>query len=212
MVKELDRSVLRVIEASLTPPLRLALKMLPAAQHPLDEDLSKLLDDTALVDVAFAVHGQHFLAHRCVLAARSPYFCGLFEAGTGMSEGGGRAAGNGIVMEGVSAGAFRMCCGSCTRTNYLRRRTVERGWSRGDGTGGRSVPGGGALRALPTAVQRGVGGRQCGGVVGAGARQRAGGARAGRHGLLRGQRDSMSGLAFVGYFLVTSICVLSLKH
>jgi len=57
LVKEHDRSVLRVIEASLTPPLRLALKMLPAAQHPLDEDLSKLLDDTALVDVTFAVHG-----------------------------------------------------------------------------------------------------------------------------------------------------------
>jgi len=41
-----------------------------------------------------------------VLAARSPYFRGLFESGTGMSEGGGRAAREDIVIEGVSAGAF----------------------------------------------------------------------------------------------------------
>jgi len=48
-----------------------------------------------------------------VLAAQSPYFCGLFELGTGMSEGGGRAAGEDIVIEGVSAGAF------CTLLQFL---------------------------------------------------------------------------------------------
>jgi len=107
LVKELGRSVLRMMEASLAPPLRLVPKVLPVAQHPLEKDYGKLLEDTALADVTFAVDGQRFPAHRCVLAVRSPYFRGLFESGTGMSEGGGRAAGNDIVIEGVGAGAFR---------------------------------------------------------------------------------------------------------
>jgi len=97
-------SVVGVVEASLAPPLLLAEK------HPLQElqeDYGKLLAETALADVTFAVDGQRFPAHRCVLAARNPYFCGLFKSGTGMSEGGGGAAGKDIVIEGVSAGAFR---------------------------------------------------------------------------------------------------------
>jgi len=71
------------------------------------EDYSKLLDDTELADVTFAVDGQRFPAHRCVLAVRSPYFCGLFKSCKGMSEGGGSAAGQDIVIGEVSAGAFR---------------------------------------------------------------------------------------------------------
>ena len=74
---------------------------------PLQEDLSSLFEDTELTDVMFAVDGQRFSAHRCVLAARSPYFHGLFKSGKGMSEGGGTSAGEDIVIEEVSAGAFR---------------------------------------------------------------------------------------------------------
>jgi len=96
------RTQLRVVEASLAPPLPLAPKVLP-----LEKDYGKMLDDTELADVTFAVDGQRFPAHRCVLAARSPYFRGLFKSCKGMSEGGGSAAGQDIVLEEVSAGAFR---------------------------------------------------------------------------------------------------------
>jgi len=106
LVNELNINRLRVVEASLVPPLKLASKVLPAAQHPLAEDHGKLLDHTALADVTFAVDGQRFPAHCCVLSVRSPYFRGLFESGTGMSEGERRAAGEEIVIKEVSAGAF----------------------------------------------------------------------------------------------------------
>jgi len=46
----------RVVEASLAPPQRLAPK--PAVQDPLWKDYSKLLGDTELADVMFAVDGQ----------------------------------------------------------------------------------------------------------------------------------------------------------
>jgi len=101
------RTQLRVVEASLAPPLLLAPKVLPAVQHPLEKDYGKLLEDTELADVTFTVDGQRFPAHRCVLAARSPYFSGLFKSCKGMSEGGRSAAGQDIVIEEVSAGAFR---------------------------------------------------------------------------------------------------------
>ena len=108
LVLELNESrKLRVVEASLSPSLLLALKVLPAVHDPLREDMSKLLDDTELADVTFAVDGHRFPAHRCVLAARSPYFSGLFKSGKVMSEGGGSAAGQDIVIDGVGAGAFR---------------------------------------------------------------------------------------------------------
>jgi len=106
LVNGLNTNWLRVVEASLVPPLKLASKVLPAAQHPLVEDHGKLLDHTALADVTFAVDGQRFPAHCCVLSARSPYFLGLFESGTGMSYGERRAAGEEIVIKEVSAGAF----------------------------------------------------------------------------------------------------------
>jgi len=69
--------------------------------------MSKLLNDKALADVTFAVDGQRFYAYHGVLAAWSFYFCGLFKSGKGMNEGGGSAAGQDIVIDGVSAGAFR---------------------------------------------------------------------------------------------------------
>jgi len=98
---------LRIVEASLVPPQHLAAKALPVIRHPLEEDFGKLLDDTELADVTFAVDGQRFLAFRGVLAARSPYFSGLFKSGKGMSEGGGSTAGQDIVIKEVRAGAFR---------------------------------------------------------------------------------------------------------
>jgi len=45
------------------------------------DDYSKLLGDMELTDVTFAVDGQRFPAHRCVLAVRSPYFRALFKSG-----------------------------------------------------------------------------------------------------------------------------------
>jgi hypothetical protein len=87
------REQLRAVEASLVPSLLLAPKVLPAVQDSLRSDYRKMLDDMELADVTFAVDGQRFPAHRCVLAARSPYFGGLFKSCKGMSEGEGRAAG-----------------------------------------------------------------------------------------------------------------------
>jgi len=63
----------------------------------LQEDYAKLRTDTVLVDVTFAVDGQRFPAHCCVLAVRSPYFKALFASGQGMREEGSRAAGRDIV-------------------------------------------------------------------------------------------------------------------
>jgi len=97
----------RVVEASLAPPQRLVPKVQPVVQDPLRMDYSKLLMDTALADVTFVVDGQRFQVHRCVLAARSPYFRAMFESGKGMYEEGSRAAGQDIVIKDVSAGAFR---------------------------------------------------------------------------------------------------------
>ena len=84
---------LRVVDSSLAPPQRLAVK---SVQNPLSiplQDYGKLVEDTELVDVTFAVDGQRFPAHRCILAARSAFFSGLFKSGRGMSEGGSSAAG-----------------------------------------------------------------------------------------------------------------------
>ena len=72
------------------------------------KDYGKLLEDFELADVTFAVDGQRFPAHRCVLAARSAFFSGMFKSGKGMSEGGGSAAGQDMVIKEVSAGAFRV--------------------------------------------------------------------------------------------------------
>jgi len=78
-----------------------------SSAYPAFSDLSNLFEDTELTDVTFAVDRQRFSAHRCVLAAWSPYFNGLFKSGKGMSECGGRSAGEDIVIEEVSAGTFR---------------------------------------------------------------------------------------------------------
>lgn len=40
---------------------------------------SRLLEQGQHSDVKFLVHGQTFLAHRCVLSARSEYFTEMFE-------------------------------------------------------------------------------------------------------------------------------------
>ena len=99
----------RVIEASLPPPQHLAPRVQPV-MNPLAiplEDYSKMLEDAALADVMFAVGGQRFPAHLCVLAARSPYFRAMFESGKDMHEEGSRAAGQDIVIKDMSAKAFR---------------------------------------------------------------------------------------------------------
>ena len=104
-----NRRRMRVVEASLMPPPHLAAKVQSVTQDLLKEDYGKLLGDTELADVTFAVDGQRFPAHRCVLSARSAYFRGLFKSGKGMREGGGgAAAATDIIFEEVSVGAFRV--------------------------------------------------------------------------------------------------------
>mmetsp|Transcript_50931 Transcript_50931/g.74597 ORF Transcript_50931/g.74597 Transcript_50931/m.74597 type:complete len:604 (+) Transcript_50931:10-1821(+) len=98
---------LRVVEASLVPPPRLVVQ--PAAHlAALQTDYGKLLWDTELTDVTFLVDGEHFPAHRCVLAARSPFFKALFSSGQGMKEEESRAVGKAIAIKEVKAGAFRV--------------------------------------------------------------------------------------------------------
>ena len=109
---------LRVVEASLAPPLLISPEVLLAVQDSLREDYKKMLDDTELADVTFAVDGQRFPANRCVLAVRSLYFNGLFKSCKGMSEGGGSAARQDVVIEQVSVGAFR-ALQRFLYTNYL---------------------------------------------------------------------------------------------
>ena len=99
----------RVVEASLVPPSRLAAtetagdKALRALQ-----DYGKLLEEPMAADVTFVVDGQRFSAHRGILMVRSEHFRALLTSGQGMREGGSSAAGGGIALEGVSAGAFRV--------------------------------------------------------------------------------------------------------
>ena len=99
----------RVVEASLVPPARLAAKE-TAGDKALRalQDYGKLLDDAELADVTFAVDGQRFPAHSQGRAAQSEHFKALLTSGRGMREGGSCAGGGDIALEGVSAGAFRV--------------------------------------------------------------------------------------------------------
>jgi len=117
----------RVVEASLAPPQRMAPKVQPVVRDPLRMDYGKMLEDAALADVTFAVGGQCFPAHRCVLAARSPYFRALFKSGKGMHEEGSRAAGEDIVIKDVSAGAF------CVLLKFLYAHTLPEQEDCGEG-------------------------------------------------------------------------------
>lgn len=92
---------LRVVMASyLAVPPRLVVQ--PTANlAALQEDYGKLLEDTALADVTFAVDGQRFYGHRCVLAVRSPYFKALIESGRGMQEEESRMSGKDITIQEV---------------------------------------------------------------------------------------------------------------
>ena len=106
LVKELNVRRLRVVEASLMPPHHLSAKPIKNALHDALQDYGKLLEDTALADVTFVVDGHRFPAHRCVLAARSPYFSALFKPG--LREGAGAVASEDIVFHEVGDGAFRV--------------------------------------------------------------------------------------------------------
>ncbi|XP_037087764.1 ankyrin repeat and BTB/POZ domain-containing protein 1-like [Pollicipes pollicipes] len=44
------------------------------------EFLRRILETHQFSDITFAVHGEAFPAHRCVLAARSEYFCDMLES------------------------------------------------------------------------------------------------------------------------------------
>ena len=123
-----SRGNLRVVEASLAPPRHLVVHNPPRIVL---EDYAQLLEDTELADVTFAVDGHRFLAHRCVLAARSAYFSGLFKSGRGMREGGSSAGGQDIVLEEVSAGAFRVLLAYL----YANRLPEEEACGQGLGVG-----------------------------------------------------------------------------
>ena len=93
MVIEFGREdTLRVVEASLAPPLWMgpveeavadaeaAMRgKAQAALVALQQDLSKMVDncEPELADVVLLVEGQRLPAHRGVIAARSEYFRGL---------------------------------------------------------------------------------------------------------------------------------------
>jgi DNA-binding beta-propeller fold protein YncE len=131
---------LRVVEASLAAPLWMgpveeAGVTVPAKAHAaiaaLLQDYAKMVEnsDSELADVVLLVDGERFPAHRCVLAARSEYFRGLFLSGMqeGTSEGGVQKIGE------VSAGAFRVVI------RYLYSAQLPEG---GAGTGGGQGAGG----------------------------------------------------------------------
>ena len=126
---------LRVVEASLAP--RLAVEPWKNPLTTVVEDYAKLLRDTraSVADVTFAVDGQRFPAHRCMLAVRSPYFKALFASGQGMREEGSRAAGKDIELEEVSAPKFAMLL------EYLYAHKLPEGeeWQAGPGPGEMAV-------------------------------------------------------------------------
>jgi len=130
-----NKGCLRFAEASLVPRLRLAEETIQNQTHIALEDYAKLLKDTALADVTFAVDGQRFPAHRCVLAARSPYFKALFASGKGMREEGSRAAGGDIVLEEMSAHSF----GRLLEYLYANTLPVGEEWEAGPGPGEMAV-------------------------------------------------------------------------
>ena len=116
VLENLRKDTLRVVEAGLAPPLWMGpvqeVFVVPegktlgqhAAMEKLQEDFGKMLDDNDLSDVVLIVEGQRFPAHRCVLAARSEYFRGLFLSG--MLEGSQNGVQE-IKLEEVTAEAFR---------------------------------------------------------------------------------------------------------
>ena len=130
LVAELgDSGCLCMVEAWMTP--RLAAEPASVIHFPLHEDYAKLLTETSLADVTFAVDSQRFPAYRGVLTALSPYFKALFESGQGMREGGGRAAGEDIVFEGLKAHKFEMLL----EYLYAQRLTMGEGLQAGAGPG-----------------------------------------------------------------------------
>ena len=91
----------RVVEASLVPPARLAAKETASdkALRALQTDYGKLLEDPTRADVTFAVGGQRIRAHRSILAARSEHFRARFDW---------EQEGEVAIGEEVSAGALRV--------------------------------------------------------------------------------------------------------
>ena len=109
LVAELvNTGCLRLVEASLCPPPHLSSEDVPEVSPRARAlaDYGQLLEQKELADVNFVVDGQRFHGHRCVLAARSEYFKGLFNSGWRMREGTSNAGD--VAIEGVRAGAFRV--------------------------------------------------------------------------------------------------------
>jgi len=115
LVIEMNRiDTLRVVEASLAPPLWMGPVEEAAAVLPdeamlsvlaLTQNYGKLVENGELADVVLVVEGQRFPAHRAVLAAQSEYFRGLFLSG--MQEARRESSGpREVKLGGVSAAAF----------------------------------------------------------------------------------------------------------
>jgi DNA-binding beta-propeller fold protein YncE len=132
------KDTLRVVEASLAPPLWMGPVEKAAndseAPSPVRvqaalaalENYGKLLENGTLADVVLVVEGERFPAHRGVLAAQSEYFRGLFLSGMQ----GARSEGGVQEIEQVSAGAIRVVL------RYLYTAELPESWEGGAGAGG----------------------------------------------------------------------------
>ena len=81
VAEDTSEDSVRVVEASLVPPTRLAAKETAVQKGfcALQTDYGNLLEDPARADVTFAVGGQRIKAHRNILASRSEHFKARFE-------------------------------------------------------------------------------------------------------------------------------------
>ena len=184
LVLEFNTKRLRVVEACLVPPLLLAPKVIPAVQDPLREDLDKLLDDTALTDVTFALDGQRSPGAPLRAGCAEPILSRPVRVGNKHERGRGKGRRGGHCDRGSECGGVPHAAAVPVYAQVARGRRLRGGTGDvGDGSGGGPVPGSGGLQALRAAVQGGGDSGQRGGAAGAGTRQRAGSTGGGGHAL-----------------------------
>ena len=98
LVADTGNGCIRRVHAHLQPPARL---LAPAPPPTVGEDVGALLQSGLYADVTFVVGGDEVRGHRCILAARSPYFATLL--GSHFQE----ATAPAIAVTDTTAAAFR---------------------------------------------------------------------------------------------------------